>query len=524
MGDYAQTSLNEVLAQYRFMGLICGIKGPNDSDADVTRARDALMEALSGFLELKDGPFDAEAAQSWQEYRSLRDAPDLFENFDPDEALLISDAVNRISMGHPADTGSYLPEIAEGSRTPDTSGYLASGDLSPAGQAHIDRAAAAYRRAAEFELLRRNLAAERRRQWWNGVWDKIRSYYDETMTLIDRGQWLMAYGRIQIDAAVFAAEEAIVGAIVAAIIAISGGVAAVVALALRSAVRAAISIVRLGSRTVRKVRATWDFKIELRKVEPGILYSNPMPLDVKVTRKLDYEHTVHVDRDLTPDEARAMGEGGQGSTRPDTDAPEPGSSGGSDGTSAAPAEGAFRHPREGQPPRSNEELAPGGRVPGSKRNLAAFQTWWDDLSPAELEQLFKDDDILSTINRRIRGGGEEHEWLKVSQQLAHKRLGFSMKEIQQWVTATKDAQGPLPQPTAAGHTRWRHAPEGGGKGSGPGSKTMHNALDELYRPPPPKTRTDLLRRMGYFANHYLDGGVNGLPAGLREAILNVGDG
>jgi len=172
--------------------------------------------------------------------------------------------------------------------------------------------------------------------------------------------------------------------------------------------------------------------------------------------------------------------------------------------------------------RSNEELAPGGKVP-SNRN-GGFADWWDGLSHKELENLLADSDLTDKIGNRIRNGGGEHEWLKVSQQLEHKRLGFSMREIQDWVTATKDAQGPLPKPTASGHTRWRHNPEAGGSGSGPGSKTMHNSLDALYGPPPVSSRNDLLKRMGYWANSYIDGGIDGLPAGLRNAIKTAGGG
>ena len=184
---------------------------------------------------------------------------------------------------------------------------------------------------------------------------------------------------------------------------------------------------------------------------------------------------------------------------------------------------AFRHPRDGARPRSREELLPDGKVPFDKHDATVFQSWWDDLSPEELTKLTSDPALLSKINNRIRSGGEAHEWLKVSQQLEHKRLGFSMKEVQEWVTATKDAQGPLPTPTAKGDVRWRHAPEGGGRGSGTGSKAMHNALDALYTPPA-QNRNELLRRMGYWANSYMDGGVDGLPAGLRDALISAGGG
>jgi len=109
----------------------------------------------------------------------------------------------------------------------------------------------------------------------------------------------------------------------------------------------------------------------------------------------------------------------------------------------------------------------------------------------------------------------------VSKQLEHKRLGFSMKEIQDWVTATNKAEGPLPVPDKHEHLRWRHRDE---QGKSPGSSTMHKALDEIYEPPPPRNRNELLKRMGYFANSYLDGGIDGLPAGLKDTIKTAGGG
>lgn len=148
------------------------------------------------------------------------------------------------------------------------------------------------------------------------------------MALIRNGQSLLATGRIAVDNAIFAAEEVVVAGIVTAIIGVTGGSAAGMAIVLRSAVRAMLSVVRTGTRVVRNVRASYVFKIELRKVEPGVLCSNPVPFNVTVGRKLDYEKPVDVERDLTLDERRAMGEGGQGSLEPDADAPDEGINGG----------------------------------------------------------------------------------------------------------------------------------------------------------------------------------------------------
>ncbi|MEL6586786.1 MAG: hypothetical protein AAFY65_15465 [Pseudomonadota bacterium] len=522
LGDYAQTAFNEVLAQYRFMGLVCGIPGPGEDQSDVDAAREAVMEAISDFLHPEGGPLGSQIAERYREYLDMRDATDLLDRFGENEASIITDAVRGVGgIGHPTDTGGYAQDILAGVRRPNLAPQIERGLISPEGVAYVNQAADAYEEAVRLDVMRRELAAERRRQWWAGVWAGVRSYYDENMELIRNGQWLLATGRIAIDAMIFAAEEIVIAGLVAGIIAVTGGLAAAVALALRAALRMALSAVRMGTRTVRRVTATWDFKIELRKVEPGVLYSNVSPLSISVTRKLDYEKPINVETDLTNAERQAIGEGGQGSTVPDADAGEPGTAG--QGGTNLDDPPAYRHPRDGDPPRSTEELVPGGRVPFSRRDPAVFQDWWDDLSYEELSRLSADEDILPQINQGIRGNGGQHEWLKVSQQLEHKRLGFSMREIQDWVTATGVAEGPLPRPTASGATRWRHNPEGGGPGSGVGSRTMHNALEGLYQPPA-RSRSEFLRRMGYFANSYLDGGVDGLPSGLRNGILQAGGG
>lgn len=344
LGDYAQTAFNEVLAQYRFMGLVCGIKSESagDTDQDVQDARDAIVEAISDFLNVEEGPIGSQIAQAFGEYQDMRDATDIYERFPGShyEGMRVHELVTGIgTFGHPGDTASYAQEIVDGLRRPDLTQDLAQGRLSQAGADYVMEAAAKYEEAVRLDLIRRELNAERRRQWWNSVWDGVRAYYDENMELIRNGQWLLATGRIAIDAMIFAAEEIVITGLVVGIVAVTGGLAAGIMLALRAALRAALSVVRMGTRTVRRVNATWDFKIELRKVEPGILYSNPIPVNVTIGRKLDFEHRVDVANDLTPDERRALGEGGEGSTRPDADSGE-----GGDGSRDVDADGNPRRP------------------------------------------------------------------------------------------------------------------------------------------------------------------------------------
>lgn len=515
LGDYAQTAFNEVLAQYRFMGLVCGIKSGDDTDEDVEKARNAIMEAISGFLHPEGGPIHAQIGEEYGRYMRMRDAHGLEDRFGDESATYIRNTLPGISLGNPTDTASYATEIANGSRTPNTATAVRRGALSPEAAAYIAEAAEAYRRANELELIRREMVSERFRQWWQGVWDGVRSYYDENMELIRNGQWLLATGRIAIDAMIFAAEEIVITGLIVGIVAVTGGLAAGIMLALRAALRAALSVVRMGTRTVRRVNATWDFKIELRKVEPGVLYSNPIPVNVTIGRKLDFEHRVDVEKDLTPDERRAMGEGGEGSTRPDADAAENGDAGDSGVNLDDPPD--FQHPRANDPARSRDELLPNGRVPRDPE----FETWWDDLSPKEHEALWGDgkNPTARRMRETVLGNRRTHEWLKRSQLQKLKELGFSMREIRQFTTPTRQTGGPDPRRPG---TEWRHNPEGGGKGSGVGSGTMHKSLDKIIADA--RSRNDLLRRYGYWANSWLRNGIDDLPAPMRDAIVSAGGG
>ena len=55
-----------------------------------------------------------------------------------------------------------------------------------------------------------------------------------------------------------------------------------------------------------------------------------------------YTRDTNLETGLTPDEARAFGEGGQGSTRPDADAPEQGPNGARDRDAADEMANAMR--------------------------------------------------------------------------------------------------------------------------------------------------------------------------------------
>jgi len=145
--------------------------------------------------------------------------------------------------------------------------------------------------------------------------------------------------------------------------------------------------------------------------------------------------------------------------------------------------------------RSREELLPDGSVP-SVRN-GAFNRWFDDLTPDELDSLWKDTAIRDTIEDRIRQPGGLHEWYMVSRAPTFKRWGVTMDEIKDLRTKTSDTGGVNPP--------WRHGKEG--------STTAHNELLEIIDSS--TNRDDFLRRLNNWANYRLTNGVQGLPQGLQ---------
>jgi hypothetical protein len=91
-----------------------------------------------------------------------------------------------------------------------------------------------------------------------------------------------------------------------------------------------------------------------------------------------------------------------------------------------------------------------------------------------------------------------------------------MEEIKAFTSPTKTTSGPNPKTGE----RWRHTNDDGKTGKGSGD--MHKALDELFKDV--KDRNELLRRYGYWANSWLDNGIDSLPPALRDAILRAGGG
>ncbi|PYE85159.1 HNH/ENDO VII family nuclease [Phyllobacterium leguminum] len=324
---YAQNRHNELLAQLRFMGLLCGIKGPNGKPEDVANARNAVIEALSDFLASQGGPLAQQVQQDYDRYLEMRQGLDLFNRFGTAEAIDIGNAVNNIGrLGHPADNAPFLGEIADGKRMPD----VGNGRISQPGIDYISQAHGYYQSAAKKQQQLNAIVAERRRQWWNSVWENLTSYYNARLAEIKQGRMLEAVAKPAIDAAYVVAEELIYAGMISAIVAITGGAAATIGIGLRMAIsigsRSARFLTRAGSDLIEaaaRQAADTIFDIRITKVEPAALPGQGQP------GRLLHRQQVDVEKDLTPEEAAAFGEGGLGSTRPDADAPEQGPSGNS---------------------------------------------------------------------------------------------------------------------------------------------------------------------------------------------------
>ncbi|WP_172724126.1 MULTISPECIES: DUF4150 domain-containing protein [Neorhizobium] len=162
---------------------------------------------------------------------------------------------------------------------------------------------------------------------------------------------------------------------------------------------------------------------------------------------------------------------------------------------AATAESGAKGGRVTRRLRTKEELLPNGSVPGNRNG--AFARWFDDLSPDELDMLWKDGKIRDAIEDRIRSPGNLHEWFMVSRTPTFKRWGVPMSDIKDLRTLTSETGGINPD--------WVHG--------GVGSTTAHNELLNIIDNS--LSREDFTRQLNNWANYRLTNGVNDLPPGLR---------
>ncbi|WP_299694865.1 hypothetical protein [uncultured Tateyamaria sp.] len=321
------------------------------------------------------------------------------------------------------------------------------------------------------------------------LWDACEARWDQFWDDFDNEGLMSAMARLRADADFLAAELAIDVALAVA----TGGAAA------------AIRIV------ARRVSATAS-RVVIRAVNVA---SNAVP-DADIIRVInlpDADIDQRIVRQVLDEEnLRTRSQRGDLTERAEVENPSTERPSGSAGATREP-DPVFRHPREGDTPRSRDELLTNGRVPGARR----FNAWFDDLSPAELDDLWSDPTHQRAIRNRLLNGGRHHEWLMRSRAPHLKRLGFTADDIMEFVDATDGLSGPVPGRPGE---RWSHRPQDGGPGSGPNSGNMHNALGDVIDNA--TTRNGLLRALGDFAEDWLDDGVASFPESLRNAINAAG--
>ncbi|RLK58472.1 hypothetical protein BCL79_0016, partial [Stenotrophomonas rhizophila] len=112
--------------------------------------------------------------------------------------------------------------------------------------------------------------------------------------------------------------------------------------------------------------------------------------------------------------------------------------------------------------RSMEQLLPNGKVPGTRGG--EFNKWFDNLSSEELNLLWQNKEVRTSIETRIRYPGQLHEWCMVCRAPEFKEWGVSMDEIQRFRTKTSELDWVNPYTGVKG---------GHGRDS---STTFHNEL------------------------------------------------
>jgi RHS repeat-associated protein len=126
----------------------------------------------------------------------------------------------------------------------------------------------------------------------------------------------------------------------------------------------------------------------------------------------------------------------------------------------------------------------------------AFQKWFNELTPAELKQVWSDPKLRASVEARLRSPGGFHEWLPVSRATKFKEWGISAEQIREWRTATSNV---------------RFKPSG--QHGGELSTTAHNEILRIA-----ESALDFASykmALQQWAEQRLVGGSAALPPGLR---------
>ncbi len=139
-------------------------------------------------------------------------------------------------------------------------------------------------------------------------------------------------------------------------------------------------------------------------------------------------------------------------------------------------------------------LAP-RRVPSVRGG--EFQSWFNRLSPDELDEIWKNQKLRDAIEDRLRNPGGLHEWHLVARTPTFKRWGLTAEQIKDMRTLIDDTKFVNPV----------------GRHGGKGSTLAHNELLEIIDSS--TNYVQFVRRLQNWAVYRLKGGVDALPYNLR---------
>lgn len=166
--------------------------------------------------------------------------------------------------------------------------------------------------------------------------------------------------------------------------------------------------------------------------------------------------------------------------------------------------------------RSVDDLLVNGAVPANRGG--AFSRWFDNLTPDELDSLWRSDrqigssSIRELIEDRTRSPGRLHEWLMAGRAIKFKRWGVGMDTIKDLRTLITDRALKLKRPS---DLPWHIAPAiPRGYHSGPLSGRFHYELRALIDAS--RNYSDFTLRMRRFAERWLPNGIQDLPPGLIQ--------
>jgi hypothetical protein len=170
------------------------------------------------------------------------------------------------------------------------------------------------------------------------------------------------------------------------------------------------------------------------------------------------------------------------------------------GKPKATPDGKVKVETEGAASAKLKENAPsieGATKPPVPTIRGGFAKWFDELSAAQLDEMWQNPTLRREIENRLRYPGTFHEWLPVSRAPIFKKWGVTAEQVWELRNLTKKV----------------HFKNPSGYHGGPGSTQAHNELFRLMEESP--DFATYVSKLQAWANNRLVGGAQALPAGLR---------